>query len=84
MPFQSASITCGVGKAAGGPIIEEGGFRGAEVGTIAVEGVAGCGGLGSGLGRQVRAFQEERRSGWAMPCLWTGSRSGPASKDGRT
>lgn len=52
---------------------EEGRFRGAEVGTIAVEGVAGCGELGSGLGRQVRAFQEERRSGWAMTCLWTGS-----------
>ena len=39
---------------------EVGRFRVAEVGTIIVKGVSGCGELGSGLGRDVKAFREAK------------------------
>lgn len=39
---------------------EAGRFRVAEEGTIAVKGVSGCGELESGLGREVKAFQEDK------------------------
>lgn len=39
---------------------EAGRFRVAEVGTIAVKGVSGCGELESGLGRDVKAFREAK------------------------
>lgn len=39
---------------------EVGRFRVAEEGTIAVKGVSGCGELGAGLGREVKAFQEDK------------------------
>lgn len=39
---------------------EVGRFRVAEVGTIIVKGTSGCGELGSGLGREVKAFRKDK------------------------